>query len=181
MREMRRVVIVGGGFGGLNCARALQSRPDLSVTLIDRRNYHLFQPLLYQVAMAGLSPADIASPIRSLFSGSNNVRVVQAEVNGVDLERRQVKTTVGAFDYDYAVLATGAQHAYFGNEQWEDHAPGLKSLEQATEIRRRVLTAFERAECEADLSKRRALLTFAVIGGGPTGVELAGGIGEMTR
>ncbi|MEY2937102.1 MAG: hypothetical protein RL033_7851 [Pseudomonadota bacterium] len=131
--------------------------------------------------MAGLSPADIASPIRSLFSGSRNVRVVQADVNGVDLARRQVKTTVGAFDYDYAVLATGAQHAYFGNEQWEDHAPGLKSLEQATEIRRRVLTAFERAECEKDPTQRRALLTFAVIGGGPTGVELAGAIGEMTR
>jgi len=178
---LKRVVIVGGGFGGINCAKALAGRRDVSVCLIDRRNYHLFQPLLYQVAMAGLSEADIASPIRSLFSGYENVRVVQAEVTGVDVNARQVKTAVGAFEYDYVVLASGAQHAYFGNEQWEDHAPGLKNLEQATEIRRRVLTAFERAECEPDPSRRRALLTFAVIGGGPTGVELAGAIGEMTR
>jgi NADH dehydrogenase len=178
---LKRVVIVGGGFGGINCAKALAGRRDVSVCLIDRRNYHLFQPLLYQVAMAGLSEADIASPIRSLFSSYENVRVVQAEVTGVDVNARQVKTAVGSFEYDYVVLASGAQHAYFGNEQWEDHAPGLKNLEQATEIRRRVLTAFERAECEPDPSRRRALLTFAVIGGGPTGVELAGAIGEMTR
>jgi NADH dehydrogenase len=178
---LKRVVIVGGGFGGINCAKALAGRSDVSVCLIDRRNYHLFQPLLYQVAMAGLSEADIASPIRSLFSSYENVRVVQAEVTGVDVNARQVKTAVGSFEYDYVVLASGAQHAYFGNEQWEDHAPGLKNLEQATEIRRRVLTAFERAECEPDPSRRRALLTFAVIGGGPTGVELAGAIGEMTR
>ncbi len=178
---LKRVVIVGGGFGGINCAKALAGRRDVSVCLIDRRNYHLFQPLLYQVAMAGLSEADIASPIRSLFSSYENVSVVQAEVTCVDVNARQVKTAVGTFEYDYVVLATGAQHAYFGNEQWEDHAPGLKNLEQATEIRRRVLTAFERAECEPDPSRRRALLTFAVIGGGPTGVELAGAIGEMTR
>src|SRR5262249_6056091 len=127
------------------------------------------------------SSADIASPIRSLFSGDENVRVVQAEVTGLNTGGRQVRTSVGPFEYDYLVLATGAQHAYFGNEQWEEHAPGLKNLEQATEIRRRVLTAFERAECEADPARRRALLTFAVIGGGPTGVELAGAIGEMTR
>ena len=178
---MKRVVIVGGGFGGINCAKALAGQRDVSVCLVDRRNYHLFQPLLYQVAMAGLSPADIASPIRGLFSSDENVRVVHAEVTSVDVEARQVKTPVGPFDYDYVVLASGAQHAYFGNEHWEDHAPGLKNLEQATEIRRRVLTAFERAECEPDPSRRRALLTFAVIGGGPTGVELAGAIGEMTR
>ncbi len=181
MGEMRRVVIVGGGFGGLNCARALTKRKDLSVSLIDRRNYHLFQPLLYQVAMAGLSPGDIASPIRGLFSASSNVHVVQAEVESVDTEARRVLSTAGAFDYDYLVLATGAQHAYFGHDEWEDHAPGLKTLEQATEIRRRVLSAFERAECERDQTRRRALLTFVVVGGGPTGVELAGAIGEMTR
>jgi NADH dehydrogenase len=181
MREMRRVVVVGGGFGGLNCARALQSRPDLNVTLIDRRNYHLFQPLLYQVAMAGLSPGDIASPIRGLFSSTSNVHVVQAEVEAINAEARRVLTTAGAYEYDYLVLAAGAQHAYFGKDEWEEHAPGLKTLEQATEIRRRVLSAFEQAECERDQTRRRALLTFVVVGGGPTGVELAGAIGEMTR
>jgi NADH:quinone reductase (non-electrogenic) len=181
MREMRRVVVVGGGFAGLNCARALQSRSDLSVTLIDRRNYHLFQPLLYQVAMAGLSPGDIASPIRGLFSSSSNVHVVQAEVESVNAEARRVLTTAGAYEYDYLVLAAGAEHSYFGKDEWEDHAPGLKTLEQATEIRRRVLSAFEKAECERDQTRRRALLTFVVVGGGPTGVELAGAIGEMTR
>jgi NADH:quinone reductase (non-electrogenic) len=181
MREMRRVVIVGGGFGGLNCGRALASRTDLSVTLIDRRNYHLFQPLLYQVAMAGLSPGDIAQPIRGLFASASNTRVVQAEVESINTEARRVVSTAGAFEYDYLVLAAGAQHAYFGNDEWEDHAPGLKTLEQATEIRRRVLSAFERAEFERDQTRRRALLTFVVVGGGPTGVELAGAIGEMTR
>ena len=181
MTEVRRVVVVGGGFGGLNCARRLAIRPDLQITLIDRRNYHLFQPLLYQVAMAGLSPGDIASPIRGLFSSYSNVHVVQGEVESVDAEARRVVGTAGAFEYDYLVLATGAEHAYFGHNEWEDHAPGLKTLEQATEIRRRVLSAFERAECERDATRRRALLTFVVVGGGPTGVELAGAIGEMTR
>src|SRR5690349_20372875 len=121
MRELRRVVIVGGGFGGLNCARALAHRRDLSVTLVDRRNYHLFQPLLYQVAMAGLSPGDIASPIRGLFSSQINVGVVQAEVESINAEARRVHSTVGAFEYDYLVLAAGAQHAYFGHDEWEDH------------------------------------------------------------
>lgn len=181
MREARRVVIVGVGFGGLNCARQLARRKDLSITLIDRRNYHLFQPLLYQVAMAGLSPADIASPIRGLFSSRRNVHVVQGEVEAVVPDSRQVLSTAGSYDYDYLVLATGAQHAYFGHDEWEDFAPGLKTLEQATEIRRRVLSALERAECERDVARRRALLTFVVVGGGPTGVELAGAIGEMTR
>ncbi len=181
MTDVRRVVIVGGGFGGLNCARALSRRRDLSVTLIDRRNYHLFQPLLYQVAMAGLSPGDIASPIRRMFSSGSNVHVVQGEVESVHLDARRVVSSAGAYDYDYLVLATGAQHAYFGHDEWEDHAPGLKTLEQATEIRRRVLSAFERAECERDPTRRRALLTFVVVGGGPTGVEVAGAIGEMTR
>jgi NADH dehydrogenase len=181
MGEVRNVVIVGGGFAGLNCARVLAKRRELRVCLIDRRNYHLFQPLLYQVAMAGLSPGDIASPIRGLFSSSSNVRVVQAEVESVEPRARQVLSTVGAFEYDYLVLAAGAEHAYFGKDEWEEHAPGLKTLEQATEIRRRVLSAFERAECERDQTRRRAMLTFVVVGGGPTGVELAGAIGEMTR
>src|SRR6186713_3118733 len=181
MREMRRVVIVGGGFGGLNCARALSSRPDLTVTLIDRRNYHLFQPLLYQVAMAGLSPGDIASPIRGLFSSSSNVHVVQAEVEAINAEARRVLSSAGAYEYDYLVLAAGAQHAYFGKDEWEENAPGLKTLEQATEIRRRVLLAFEKAETETDPEKQKQWLTFVVIGGGPTGVELAGALGEMSR
>jgi NADH dehydrogenase len=181
MREAQRVVIVGGGFGGLNCARRLAQRSDLSVTLIDRRNYHLFQPLLYQVAMAGLSPGDIASPIRGSFSRGSNVAVVQGEVEAILPDSRRVLGTTGSYDYDYLVLAAGAQHAYFGHDDWEEYAPGLKTLEQATEIRRRVLSAFERAECERDMTRRRALLTFVVVGGGPTGVELAGAIGEMTR
>jgi NADH:ubiquinone reductase (H+-translocating) len=178
---VKRVVIVGGGFGGLRCARALSKRRDLRVWLIDRRNYHLFQPLLYQVAMAGLSPSDIAAPIRGLLSSARNVQVVQAEAKSVRFETRQIATSAGTFDYDYLVLAAGAQHTYFGNEHWEARAPGLKNLEQATEIRRRVLTAFERAEYEQDETRRRAMLTFVVVGGGPTGVELAGAIGEMTR
>jgi NADH dehydrogenase len=178
---MKRVVIVGGGFAGINCAKALGNHPDLKIALIDRRNYHLFQPLLYQVAMAGLSPSDIATPIRGLMSPCRNVHVVQGEVSRIDVESRQVHSNAGVYAYDYLVLATGAQHAYFGQEHWEEHAPGLKTLEQATEIRRRVLSAFETAECEPDMNRRRALLTFAVVGGGPTGVELAGAIGEMTR
>lgn len=178
---MKRVVIVGGGFAGINCAKALGRCNDVDVTLIDRRNYHLFQPLLYQVAMAGLSPCDIATPIRGLMSGQRNVHVIQGEVTRVDVAGRAVQSSAGTYAYDYLVLATGAQHAYFGQEHWEEHAPGLKTLEQATEIRRRVLSAFERAECEPDMNKRRALLTFIVVGGGPTGVELAGAIGEMSR
>jgi NADH dehydrogenase len=178
---MKRVVIVGGGFAGINCARLLGNRPDLKVVLLDRRNYHLFQPLLYQVAMAGLSPCDIATPIRGLMSRFDNMHVIQGEVNGIDVHSRLVYSSAGAYGYDYLVLATGAQHAYFGQEHWEPHAPGLKTLEQATEIRRRVLSAFERAECEPDANRRRALLTFVVVGGGPTGVELAGAIGEMSR
>jgi NADH:ubiquinone reductase (H+-translocating) len=178
---MKRVVIVGGGFAGINCAKLLGKRADLQVTLIDRRNYHLFQPLLYQVAMAGLSSADIAAPIRGLMSRYANTHVVHAEAQRIDVAERQVHTSAGAYAYDYLVLATGAQHAYFGNEEWEERAPGLKTLEQADEIRGRVLRAFENAECEPDPQKRRALLTFIVVGGGPTGVELAGAIGEMSR
>jgi NADH dehydrogenase len=178
---MKRVVIIGGGFAGINCATALGNQRDVKVALIDRRNYHLFQPLLYQVAMAGLSPCDIATPIRGLMSQFDNVHVIHGEASGIDANSRVVLTSAGAYAYDYLVLATGAQHAYFGQEQWEQHAPGLKTLEQATEIRRRVLSAFEQAECEPDANRRRALLTFVVVGGGPTGVELAGAIGEMSR
>jgi NADH dehydrogenase len=178
---MRRVVIVGGGFVGLHCARDLGGSPDHAVTLIDRRNHFLFQPLLYQVAMAELSPADIAAPIRSVLSRQRNVRVLQAEVTGFDLAARVVHSTVGDLPFDDLVVATGAQHAYFGNEHWEAHAPGLKTLEQATEIRRRVLTAFETAECSPDPVEQRRQLSFVIVGAGPTGVELAGAIGEMAR
>jgi hypothetical protein len=177
----RRIIIVGGGFAGLGCARLLARERAFDVLLIDRRNHHLFQPLLYQVAMAGLSPADIAVPIRSLLGRCLNVRVLQAEVKGVDLDRRRVQTSRGEYPYDSLVLATGAMHTYFGHEDWEPIAPGLKTLEQATEIRRRVLDAFEKAESETDPEERRALLTFVVVGGGATGVELAGAIGEMSR
>ncbi len=175
------MVVVGGGFGGLNCARRLGGCSELEVLVIDRRNHHLFQPLLYQVAMAGLSPAEIAAPIRSLLSGSSNTTVLQASVEGIDVPTKRVRTDRGEFGYDTLVLAAGAQHAYFGHNEWEEHAPGLKTLEQATEIRRRVLGAFERAETEANADERKALLTFVVVGAGPTGVELAGAIGEMSR
>ncbi|MCZ6782518.1 MAG: FAD-dependent oxidoreductase, partial [Proteobacteria bacterium] len=148
--EPRRVVIVGGGFAGLNAARVLGRSSDLKVTLVDRRNHHLFQPLLYQVAMAGLSPAEIAAPIRSLLSRQRNTSVRQEEVRAIDPNGRRVLTTSGPIEFDYLILASGARDAYFGNDRWEAHAPGLKSLEQATEIRRRVLTAYERAETETD-------------------------------
>jgi len=177
----KRLVIVGGGFAGINAARSLKKRSDLEITLVDRQNHHLFQPLLYQVAMAGLSPADIAAPIRHMLSAQRNCRVVQGEVTGVDFDQSLVKTDFGELPYDYLVLACGARHSYFGRDEWEEHAPGLKSLEQATEIRRRVLTAFETAERTTDLEEQRRQLTFVVVGGGPTGVELAGAIGEMSR
>lgn len=178
---MKQVVIVGAGFAGLNAAKRLRDVPDLNITIIDRENHHLFQPLLYQVAMAALSPADIAVPIRSLFARAANIRVVKAEAKSVDLGARKVVTDAGGFSYDYLLLACGARHAYFGHEEWEAHAPGLKTLPQATEIRRRVLEAFEAAEKEPDADARRRYLTFVVVGGGPTGVELAGAIGEMSR
>lgn len=176
-----RVVIVGAGFAGLNAAKRLRRIKDVNVTLIDRENHHLFQPLLYQVAMAALSPADIAVPIRNLFAGAVNIRVIKTEAHSVDLENRRVLTDAGDYSYDYLLLACGATHAYFGHEEWEPCAPGLKTLPQATEIRRRVLEAFETAERETQSDVRRRHLTFVVVGGGPTGVELAGAIGEMSR
>ncbi|MCB0749988.1 MAG: NAD(P)/FAD-dependent oxidoreductase [Ignavibacteriae bacterium] len=178
---MKHVVIVGGGFAGLNAAKVLGKSEKVKVTLIDKRNYHLFQPLLYQVAMAALSPADIAAPIRSLLSEYKYVSVIQDEVKNIDLNNKIVITQELQFNYDYLIMALGTQHAYFGNEKWEEFAPGLKTIEQATQIRRRVLVAFEKAEIENDPEKKKEYLTFVIVGGGPTGVELAGAIGEMTR
>jgi NADH dehydrogenase len=177
------VVVVGGGFGGINATKELLRRgpKDLRITIVDRRNHHLFQPLLYQVAMAGLSPADITMPIRAIFKGERRVAVRLGTVLDVDIDARCVVTDTGRIGYDYLVLAAGATHAYFGHDRWEEHAPGLKTVEQATEIRRRVLTAFERAEIEVDAGEKRRLLTFVVVGGGPTGVELAGALGELSR
>jgi NADH dehydrogenase/putative oxidoreductase len=178
--ELPRVVIVGAGFGGLTCAAHLRDAP-VRVTLIDRRNYHLFQPLLYQVATAGLSPGDIAAPIRGLFREHANTEVRFGEVTGVDTARKQVLLGERRVPYDYLVLATGATHSYFGRDDWGRYAPGLKRVEDATEVRRRLLTAFELAEAESDEQARRSLLTFVIVGGGPTGVELAGAIAELAR
>jgi len=178
---MTRIVIIGGGFAGLNVAKGLGGVRDVEVTLIDRQNHHLFQPLLYQVAMAGLSPADIAAPIRSMLSQYSNVRVLLGNVESVDLNRKLAIADIGEFPFDYIVMSCGATHSYFGHDEWEKYAPGLKTLEDATEIRRRVLLAFEEAERIQDPEQRRKLLTFVIVGGGPTGVELAGAIGEMSR
>jgi NADH:ubiquinone reductase (H+-translocating) len=175
-----RVVIVGAGFGGLAAAKALARTP-AEVVLIDRRNYHLFQPLLYQVATAALSPADIAWPIRSIFSRQANVAVQMGKVAGVDARGREVILDERRLAYDYLVLATGARHSYFGRDEWESVAPGLKKIAGATAIRERVLLAFERAEVTDDPAERRRLLTFVIVGGGPTGVEMAGAIVELAR
>ena len=177
---MERVVIVGGGFGGLYAARALGDAP-VQVTILDRRNHHLFQPLLYQVATAALSPGDIASPIRWILRRQKNSEVLLADVRRVDVGRRVLVLEDGEIPYDYLILASGATHAYFGHDEWREVAPGLKTLEDALEIRRRVLLAYERAEREPDPARRTALLTFVVIGGGPTGVELAGALAEISR
>jgi NADH dehydrogenase len=178
---MTRVVIVGGGFAGLNAAKGLGGIAGIEVTLIDKQNHHLFQPLLYQVAMAGLSPADIAAPIRGLLSDYANVRVLLGNVQSVNTGSKVVVSDIGEFPFDYLVLCCGATHSYFGHDEWEEHAPGLKTLAQATEIRRRVLMAFEQAERAPDSEERLRWLTFVIVGGGPTGVELAGAIGEMSR
>ncbi|HEX7615495.1 MAG TPA: NAD(P)/FAD-dependent oxidoreductase [Thermoanaerobaculia bacterium] len=178
--ERPRIVLVGGGFGGLTTARRLRSLP-VDVTLLDRRNFHLFQPLLYQVATGALSPANIAAPLRAILKRSRNTRVLLADVTGFDVARRSVVTTSGAFPYDTLVVAAGVRHQYFGHDEWESEAPGLKTLEDAVEMRRRILLAFERAETETDAAERRALLTFVIVGAGPTGAELAGALGEIAR
>jgi NADH dehydrogenase len=175
------ILIIGGGFGGLYAAFALSRRP-VQVTVLDRRNHHLFQPLLYQVATAALSPGNIAQPIRHILRGSPNVRVLLGEASAVDLAGRRVVLADGdPLGYDFLILATGASHAYFGHDEWRPLAPGLKDIDDALEIRRRMLLAFEAAEREADPARRRALLTFVIVGGGPTGVELAGALGEIAR
>ncbi len=178
---MSHVLIIGGGFAGLNAAKGLGGLRGVEVTLVDRSNHHLFQPLLYQVAMAGLSPADIAAPIRSMLSRYRNIRVLQGEVHSLDLNRKLAVADFGEVAFDYLILACGVRHSYFGHDEWEEHAPGLKNLEQATEIRRRVLAAYEQAERSKSLDDRKRFLTFVIVGGGPTGVELAGAIGEMSR
>ena len=175
-----RVVIIGGGFAGLEAARALAKAP-VEVILVDRQNHHCFQPLLYQVATAALSPADIAWPIRSILSRQSNLRVIMARVAGVDMQARIVRTDELNLPYDYLVLASGVTHAYFGHDEWEDVAPGLKQLEDARHIRARFLLAFERAEIANDEAERRKLLTFVVVGGGPTGVEMAGSMAEVAK
>ncbi|MGH8658546.1 MAG: NAD(P)/FAD-dependent oxidoreductase [Gammaproteobacteria bacterium] len=179
--EKPRVVIVGGGFGGLAAAKALANAA-VEVTLIDKHNYHLFQPLLYQVATAALTPADIASPIRGILSGQKNATVYMDTVAKIEEREKQVLTENGRrLPYDYLILATGAEHSYFGKDHWEAYAPGLKNLDDATELRQRILIAFERAEMEHDPAKRAAYLRFVIVGGGPTGVEMAGAIAELAH
>jgi NADH dehydrogenase len=178
---MKRVLIIGGGFAGLNAAKVLGRSGKVEVILIDRMNHHLFQPLLYQVATAGLNPSDIAVPIRSILSRYRNITVLQGNANSVDLKNRKVHTSIGEYDYDYLILACGVQNSYFGHEEWREDAPGLKTIVDAIEIRRRILAAFEKAERTKDSEIQKKFLTFVVVGGGPTGVELAGAIGEMSR
>lgn len=179
-QQPHRVVIVGGGFAGVNAAKSL-SRLPVSISLLDRRNYHLFQPLLYQVATGGLSPSDIAYPLRAIFKKNRNVEVLLAEVSDLDPANKVLHLESGSLSYDSLIIATGAGGQYFGNDQWEPFAPSLKTIEDATEIRKRVLLAFEAAERETDLDQQLSWLTFAVIGAGPTGVELAGTLGEIAR
>ena len=175
-----RIVIIGAGFGGLTAAAGL-AKAEASVTVIDRRNYHLFQPLLYQVATAALSPADIATPIRAILRHQKNAEVLLAKVERIDKDRREVVLEDRRVPYDHLIVATGARHAYFGHDEWERHAPGLKKIDDATELRRRILIAFEQAEIAMDEADRHRLLTFVVIGGGPTGVEMAGAIAELAK
>jgi NADH dehydrogenase len=179
-KDPHHVVIVGGGFGGLYAAKHL-GRATVDVTLVDRRNYHLFQPLLYQVATGGISPGDIASPLRAVLKRNRNTRVWQADVIDIDTGRREVVLRDGRLPYDTLIVATGVRHAYFGNDRWEKAAPGLKTVEDALDVRHRIFLAFEAAEREPSPETRRAWMTFAVIGGGPTGVELAGALGELAR
>jgi NADH dehydrogenase len=178
--KKHRVVIIGGGFGGLYAAQSLKHAP-LEVTLIDRRNFHLFQPLLYQVATGWLSPANIASTLRAVLKGQQNARVLLGEVVDIDAPERQVILTDGKVEYDSLIVATGSRHHYFGHDDWEALAPGLKTIEDATDMRRRIFLAFEAAERESDPAAVRALLTFVIVGGGPTGVELAGALADIAR
>ncbi|MGH7774925.1 MAG: NAD(P)/FAD-dependent oxidoreductase [Candidatus Binatia bacterium] len=180
MEKRHHVVIIGGGFGGLYAAQSLRSSP-VRVTLLDRRNFHLFQPLLYQVATGSLSPANIASPLRMILKQQKNARVLLAEAIDIDVANRRVVLSDGEVGYDTLIVAAGTRHHYFGNDQWEVLAPGLKTVEDATEIRRRIFLAFEAAERETDPKKLRAWLTFVIVGGGPTGVELAGALGEIAN
>lgn len=181
MQSKAKVVIVGAGFGGLSAARELGDST-CSVTLIDRNNYHLFQPLLYQVATAALSPAEIAMPVRSVLRNKKNVEVLMAEVTGIDAVKKVVRLASGhAEPFDFLIVATGARHGYFGHDEWEQFAPGLKSIEDATRMRSKILSAFEKAETEQDSAKRASLMTFVIVGGGPTGAELAGAIAELAR
>jgi NADH dehydrogenase len=176
-----RVVIVGAGFGGLSAAKALK-HADVEIMIVDRHNYHLFQPLLYQVATASLSPAEVAQPIRSILRDQPNVRVLLDEVTGVDTAKKSVRTAGGhVLGYDHLIIATGARHSYFGKDHWEEVAPGIKTVDDATRVRAKILLAFERAEGEKDKAKRDAQLTFVIVGGGPTGVEMAGAIAELAR
>jgi NADH dehydrogenase len=176
----KRIVIIGGGFGGLYAAKALRRAP-ARITLVDRRNYHLFQPLLYQVATAALNPSDIAAPIRSVLRKQENVSVILGDATSIDLDKKLIQLADGELAYDILIIATGATHSYFGHAEWEENAPGLKTIEDALEIRRRVLLAFEAAERESDPERQRAWLNFVVVGGGPTGVELAGALSEIAR
>jgi NADH:ubiquinone reductase (H+-translocating) len=178
-KSSHHVVIVGGGFGGLHAALSLGNIEDVHVTLIDKRNFHLFQPLLYQVATGGLSPADISSPLRSILNKQRNVKVLMAQVRDIDPQQKKISLSKSEITYDTLIVATGVSHHYFGNDQWAETAPGLKTVEDALEMRRRIFMAFEAAEKETDLEKRRGWLTFVVVGGGPTGVELAGAIAEL--
>ena len=180
MSEKHHVVIVGGGFGGLYCAQSLR-KAAVRVTLIDRRNFHLFQPLLYQVATGGLSPANIAAPLRAVLKRHSNVEVLMAEVCGFDLAGRRVLLKDDTLAYESLIVATGSETSYFGHDEWEPDAPGLKTIEEATDIRQRVLAAFETAERGHDAAEIRRQLTFVVVGGGPTGVEMAGAVAETAR
>jgi NADH dehydrogenase len=179
-RTLPQVVIIGGGFGGLYAAKKLAGQP-VEVTIIDRTNHHLFQPLLYQVATAMLSPADIAQPIRAILKDADNIRVVMGTVESIDVAAKVVHTHGTEYPYDYLIVASGARHSYFGNDKWEAYAPGLKTLSDALELRRRILNAFEIAEATSDPEMQRAALTFVVIGAGPTGVEMAGSITELAK
>jgi NADH dehydrogenase len=181
-RPRHRVVIVGGGFGGLYAAKQLGIDPEVALTIVDRRNFHLFQPMLYQVATGALSPGEIAQPLRSILRRQRNTTVILGEAVGLDPDRREVLLSDGGpIAYDTLIVATGAHHTYFGRDEWAPFAPGLKTIEDATEIRRRILLAFETAEREADPDLRRSWMTFVLVGGGPTGVELAGSLGEIAR